>query len=87
MLKYCQKTVADCDRRAFGHILNILAHLRELNEIIMVSRSSHERNDHDEPEIADIKRADIIRSRHIEETMKLITLMLPEASTTTSFRY
>ena len=74
--------MADCDRRAFGHISKVLAHLRALNEIIMVSRNSHERNDHDEPEIAEIKRADRIRSTCIEETMAIIKSILsePEAS-------
>ncbi|CAB3977179.1 receptor-interacting serine threonine- kinase 3-like isoform X1 [Paramuricea clavata] len=82
MLKYCQKTVAECDRCAFGHMLKVLAHLRELNEIIMVSRNSHERNDDDAPEIAEIKLADRIRSTHIEETMKLITIISSEPEAT-----
>jgi hypothetical protein len=83
MLKYCQKTVAtDCDPRVSGHMLTFLAHLQALNEMIMVSRNSHKRYVHDEPEIAEIKKADRIRSQHIEGTMKLIRSILsePEAS-------
>ncbi len=76
MLNYCHESLPSCHPPELGHILKFLEYIQALNEMMIDATDSHTRNEDDEPEIAEMKKAHTVRHVQTEQTIWLTKFML-----------